>query len=108
MWLWRLKRRVAFGHVGFVAEFLIGHFIHADLRLCGILLVFLAALRRGVRILFLNVVLTCAVRIFFVLALFVTVVVLIVQLIGVVAKLIAIPQIGDHLAGKFGKFGLIR
>ena len=106
--MWRLKWGIALGHIGLIAEFLIGHFIHAYLRLGGILLIFLGVFGTGVRVFLLTVILASAVWIFFLLAVVFAVVVLIIKLVRIVAQLVAISQVTDDLAGKFGKFGLIR
>ncbi len=103
----RFKRRFALGHLCLFAHFLFGHFVHRDLRLGHVLLIFLGLLGIGLAV-FLAVILAGAVGIVMVFGVFLGVVLLIVvHFVGIVAKLVAIAQIVDDLAGKPGKALLV-
>ncbi|EKD59974.1 MAG: hypothetical protein ACD_54C01021G0001 [uncultured bacterium] len=100
------QRRFAFGQFGLVALLHVGLVFHGDLSLRLVLLIFLALFGRGFavfRLLFFRAVRLR--RVLIVLRLVAAV--FVVGLIGVVAQLVAIAKVCDHLAGKAGKGGLI-
>ena len=104
----RFQRRLALGHLGIFAHLLVGQVIHADLGLGLVLLIVLGAFRVGVGVLILAVILTCGIGLFLVVGILLGLVVLVFVLaVGVVAQLVAIAQVADHLAGQLGKGGLV-
>ena len=103
----RLQRGLAVGQFGILAHLLIGHLVHADLRLACVLAVLLGLLGAGFGLFLLLVVLTAAIGVFLLLGAIVGVVVILVGLVGIIAQLVAVTQILDHLAREFGKSPLI-
>ena len=103
----RLHRGFAVGHVGLVACILGGAFVHADLGLRRVLLLFLRLLGVGVGIFGIAVVLAAAVLLLVVGVLLGLVVLVVILGVGVVAQLVAVTQILDDLARKAGEITLI-
>ncbi len=104
----RFGRGLAFGQFLFLGFLHLARVIHLDLGLGFVLLLLLAALGRGlVLLLVILIPVTGGIGLFLFLrgALILAV---IIHLIGVIAKLVAIAQIINQLAGKFCKAGLIR
>ena len=101
----RLERGFAFWQFRFVAQLLIGRILHRYGGFLRVLLGFLGLVRRGLGVIRL-VLVAGALR--FVLGGFLALgLILVAHLVGVVAQLVAVAQVIDHLAGEAGKAGLI-
>ena len=104
----RLQRRLALGQFGLFAGFGVGHVVHRHLRLARILLVFLALFRAGLGLIVLVVVLPGAVGVaVVVLAVLGLILRLVLEIVGILAQLIAVAQILDHPPGQLGELALI-
>ena len=102
------QRRFAVRHLCLFAHFLIGHFVHAYLSLGRILLIFLSLFGVGLGVLLFGIVLARGIRVLlFFGAVLGLIFLIIVQFIRVVAQLIAISQIADHLPCKAREFRLV-
>src|SRR6056297_3744257 len=103
----RFQRRLALGQFLLLGLFHVGAVVHVDLRLCGILLLFLAALGAGLGIVLLTVVLPGGIGRFVLLILGALVLALVVHLVGIVAQLVTIAEVVDHAAGETGEGRLV-
>ncbi len=98
--------RLGLGHLGLVHQLLVGLVVHADLGLAFVLRLVLRALGAGLGVFVLVLVAGLVVAGLFVL-LGVLVGLVFLRLVGVLAQLVAIAQVGDHLAGEPGEGGLV-
>jgi hypothetical protein len=110
LWGRGLQRGLAVGHFSLIAQFLIRHVIHGDLCLRRILCFLLRLFGGGVRLIALFVVIAGGIGfLLIVLAVVDALIVgIVIKAVWIVAQLIAIAEIGDHLARKPCKGGLVR
>ena len=101
----RVGGLVAVGHLGVFAGLLVGHVVHGDLGLRGIILLLLALLGGGLGLL-LVVVLTGRIGLLLLVGLALLFLILILG-VRVVAQLVAVAQVGDQVAGEAGEGGLV-
>jgi hypothetical protein len=99
----RLQRGLALGHLLLFHLLHVGAVVHVDLRLGGVLLFLLRPLGGGFGVVFLAVILAGRIGVVFLIVLGAFVLALVVQLVGVVAQLVAIAQIVDHRRAKRAK-----
>ncbi len=97
----RFERGLAFGQFGLVAHLGIGQVVGGHLRLARVHLLLLRLLGRGVHLLALAVAVALGFGVFLILgAVLRLILVVILAGVGIVAKLVAVTQVGDHLPGK--------